>query len=413
MKIRAVTIGLTLTADDCQQPSVLHDKLKFAFSHAQAISSKLQKAGYSVQTVRIALNSFEEWILPVLEAGLFTLEDVILTLESTLVTLGIDFCSIGAARSLKGIAIIPDLLAGSHVSSSVSLSPSNPSDITCNSLLALKTAEVCLEVAKRCGDNGNFRFAAVFNVPPNTPFFPAAYHSSLSSSSIVTIGLENGDLVFLGCHAARDHGRAREVLTDVFTQAYLPIQSIVSQACDSLGILYGGIDASINPGLGFPDSVGKGIEDLLATQADTSPHTQTRTQACFGHAGTLAAVATLTTAIKALATTELKLAGYCGLMLPVMEDVVLAARAAEATFSLCDLLTFSSVCGVGLDTIPIPGDTAPPVIAAVYADVCAMAYRLCKPLSCRLLPMDGLRAGEWTRIRDSLYLTNTKVFPVT
>ena len=46
-------------------------------------------------------------------------------------------------------------------------------------------------------------------------------------------------------------------------------------------------------------------------------------------------------------------AGYCGLMLPVMEDLVLAARAAESppAFTLRDLLTFSSVCGVGLDTV--------------------------------------------------------------
>ena len=44
-------------------------------------------------------------------------------------------------------------------------------------------------------------------------------------------------------------------------------------------------------------------------------------------------------------------------MLPVMEDIVLAARAAQQppTFTMRDLLMFSSVCGVGLDTVPVPG----------------------------------------------------------
>jgi hypothetical protein len=46
-------------------------------------------------------------------------------------------------------------------------------------------------------------------------------------------------------------------------QAILPIQNIVSTACNVLKIEYGGIDASINPGLSLPDSVGAGLENLL------------------------------------------------------------------------------------------------------------------------------------------------------
>ena len=52
-------------------------------------------------------------------------------------------------------------------------------------------------------------------------------------------------------------------LSDVLRQALLPVQVIVSAACDSLNINYGGIDASINPGLSLPDSVGAGLENLL------------------------------------------------------------------------------------------------------------------------------------------------------
>jgi uncharacterized protein (UPF0210 family) len=183
----------------------------------------------------------------------------------------------------------------------------------------------------------------------------------------------------------------------------------------------------------------------------------------FGQFGTLAAVSAVTGAVKALrasraqrgaadsspkthafgslteaympssntveideSAADLRLCGYCGLMLPVMEDVVLASRAAgtsldsegssvdaaAGSFTLRDLLTFSSVCGVGLDTVPVPGDVTTSQLAAVYTETGALAYRLGKPLSCRVLPMRGLQAGEMTRIapEDNPYLTNTRVF---
>jgi uncharacterized protein (UPF0210 family) len=72
----------------------------------------------------------------------------------------------------------------------------------------------------------------------------------------------------------------------------------------------------------------------------------------------LAAISAVTNAVKSLANNGIKLIGYNGVMLPVMEDLILADRAAQdfPTFSLRDLLVFSSVCGVGLDTVPVPGE---------------------------------------------------------
>jgi uncharacterized protein len=68
------------------------------------------------------------------------------------------------------------------------------------------------------------------------------------------------------------------------------------------------------------------------------------------------------------------------------------------------LLQYSAVCGCGLDTVPIPGlapDTSieerESLIAAVAStifDTAALAFRLGKPLSVRLLPVAGKRAGE-------------------
>ena len=84
-------------------------------------------------------------------------------------------------------------------------------------------------------------------------------------------------------------------------------------------------------------------------------------------------------------------------MLAVTEDQGLANASRDNTFDLRALLTYSSVCGIGLDTVPIPGDTPAEKINAIMADTAAMAYRLNKPLTVRLFPVPGLNAGDITR----------------
>jgi uncharacterized protein (UPF0210 family) len=116
----------------------------------------------------------------------------------------------------------------------------------------------------------------------------------------------------------------------------------------------------------------------------------------------------LTAAIKAL---PVRSCGYCGLMLPVLEDEVLAARASEGRYGIRELLLYSSVCGTGLDVVPIPGQTPAAALERVLLDVAALATRLDKPLSARLLPARGLKAGEMTTF-ESPYLTNARVLAV-
>jgi hypothetical protein len=99
-------------------------------------------------------------------------------------------------------------------------------------------------------------------------------------------------------------------------------------------------------------------------------------------------------------------------MLPVLEDPRLAQRASEGRFSVRDLLLYSSVCGTGLDVVPVPGDTPVATLAKVVLDVAALAAKWQKPLSARLFPVPGKRAGDHTAFNDAL-LTNCAVFPVT
>src|SRR3989442_937077 len=118
-----------------------------------------------------------------------------------------------------------------------------------------------------------------------------------------------------------------------------------------------------------------------------------------------AGCAAITDVLKSL---RVKTCGYSGLMLPVLEDPVLARRASEGRYSVRDLLLYSTVCGTGLDVVPLPGDTAADRLAALIADVAALSTKLPKPLSARLFPVPGKSAGQRAHFDDP-YLTDCVV----
>ena len=168
-----------------------------------------------------------------------------------------------------------------------------------------------------------------------------------------------------------------------------PVEQLVKEAArrDERG--YTGIDVS--PAPGKDASIGEAIEALTGVP--------------FGAASTLAGCAAITDVLKSV---RLKLCGYSGLMLPILEDPVLARRATEGRFTVRDLLLYSSVCGTGLDVVPLPGDTPADQLAALIADVAALSTKLRKPLSARLFPVPGRKVGEIARFNDP-YLTDSIV----
>jgi len=92
----------------------------------------------------------------------------------------------------------------------------------------------------------------------------------------------------------------------------------------------------------------------------------------------------------------------------VLEDATLAARAADGSLTVNDLLLYSAVCGAGLDTIPLPGDTTVETLSAVLLDVAALALRLGKPLTARLMPIPEKQAGDPTGF-DFAFFANSRV----
>jgi uncharacterized protein len=129
------------------------------------------------------------------------------------------------------------------------------------------------------------------------------------------------------------------------------------------------------------------------------------TGAKFGASGTMTAARIITAAVKAV---PVKQVGYSGLMVPVMEDKLLAQRWAEGAYNMDSLLAYSAVCGTGLDTVPLPGDVSQEQLERIFGDVAALATKWGKPLSARLQPVAGKHAGEQTAFDDP-YLFNTVI----
>ena len=103
--------------------------------------------------------------------------------------------------------------------------------------------------------------------------------------------------------------------------------------------------------------------------------------------------------------------GFSGLMVPVMEDKHLAERWAESAYNIDSLLAYSSVCGTGLDTIPLPGDVTLDQMNRIFSDVASLAVKWNKPLSARLQPIPGKKAGDRTDFDDP-FLFNTTIHPL-
>jgi uncharacterized protein (UPF0210 family) len=148
-----------------------------------------------------------------------------------------------------------------------------------------------------------------------------------------------------------------------------------------------------------------GVDPTPAPLADVSigAAIETYTGSRFGSSGTMTAALIITTAVRAVPVTQV---GYAGLMVPVMEDKRLAQRWTQGTFNTDSLLAYSTVCGTGLDTVPYPGHISVEQLARIFGDVASLAWKWHKPLSARLQPVTGKKAGERTDFRDQ-YLFNT------
>jgi len=380
--IRALTIGVA-------EPHPLAVRVVEDMAEKlRRTSGSFVQAGYEVQTVRLSTR-------PVLvDLAGWAPKDIANyggELQGALEGAEVPFCSLGPAprdASPEQMNALTDLIAD-HDGLNGSMMVA-----TADEGLDVGAARAAAEVMRRLAAEskegfGNFGFAALACVEPGTPFFPAAYHAgpanigvALQGAGVVAEALEGG------AELVEVTGRTREALL----RHAAPVVEIAERQAAALGLRFAGIDLSPAPG----------VNDSVVAAMELAGH------GLIGDPGTLALVAALTAALK---STGLPTCGFCGLMLPVMEDAVLARRWAEGRLGVDQLLAYSAICGTGLDTVPLPGDCSVDDLTKVICDMASLAVRLRKPLSARLMPVPGKLAGERTSF-SSPYFTDTLIKPL-
>lgn len=338
---------------------------------AGQVKRALTEAGYTVQTTRLATPPFPHVLAGQPGKALAYAQ----ALEDACFVHALDYASIGPARPAdtpEFFAVIPDVIgATQNIFAAVSIAEPG-------SGVSVSAVRRAGEIIRRCAalapdGFGNLRFAALANVPPGVPFLPAAYYEGAAPA--LAIGVEAADLAVTACAEATTLDEARTRLIQLIEVEAQKVTEVAKRAAGKLA--FAGLDFSLAVYPSLARSLGAALEALTGGRV--------------GEHGTLAAAALLA---EALDRAQFKRVGFCGLFLPVFEDAVLAARAAEGTLTVSDLLLYSAVCGTGLDTIPLPGDISAEALSAILLDVAALALRLNKPLTARLMPIPDKQAGD-------------------
>jgi uncharacterized protein (UPF0210 family) len=381
MKIRSITYF-------CNPGWPLDEKkLQAAGTFLLEAKANFEAAGYEVQTTRLATTPFPLFLGAdkVSETPRLAAE-----LSQLLPEIGIAYASLGPALPAipESYGVLPNAIAVSKniffsgVMADTKLGISLPAVNAC--------AEVIVQTA-RLDPNGfaNLNFAALANVPAGAPFFPAAYHNGKEPA--FALAMEAADVAVQAFDRAETVEAGRNAMISTLEENAQTLARIADILKFKYLVKFGGIDYSLAP---FPEetrSLGAAFERMGVPKV--------------GLHGSLAAAAILT---EALERAHFPRAGFSSLMMPVLEDAILAVRAAEGRLTVKDLLLYSAVCGAGLDTVPLPGDTTSGQIAALLLDISALALRLDKPLTARLMPIPGKQAGDMTSF-DFSYFANSRV----
>jgi uncharacterized protein len=381
-KIRAVTVFIRL--DRANYQPQIQETLKFL----RSAKSALERSGYEVQTIRITTQPFPEYTQGMSTAdalAFFRAYDALAVKE------GFD-ASIGPAMTKdsddpRNAELLAQILATAKTLEG-SVSIAGEDGIHWKSIHA--TASVIEYLAAHTAHSqGNFNFTAAALVPPNTPFYPASF---AGEEKHFAIALQSANVVADVFSSVHSPDEAVSSLRDTLGHYAQEIEATAKQIDAQTGWKYGGIDLSPAPLKEI--SIGGAIEKFYG--------------APLGSSGTLTVAAIITRALKKIPVTH---AGYSGLMIPVLEDSVIAQRWSEGRLTMDSLLSYSAVCGTGLDTIPLPGDISEDQLVRILGDVASLSVKWHKPLSARLLPIAGKKAGEMTELDDP-FLVNAKIQPL-
>ncbi len=395
MKIRSITLGQNLFESDPKLNSLQNNLKKL-----QVLQDNFNNQGIEVEYIRFASQTFSK-STNLSNASIFKRREEILPILEDLVKdnlLGIYAFMPGLCDQMEHMTNtqlelmrdIPNLIYKYPNMFTSIQAGSNREGLNFETI---KESTKIIQKLSMPDPFQNVKFAVTFNVPPNTPFFPSAYH--IGSLPKISIALEAADEVITVLKenppTSTNLNNVKKAIQTRFTEIFDQISEIAEPFCKKNGFNFEGIDFSPAPYPTKEKSIGTALEQLGLCK--------------FGEPGTVFSVGFLTEALQSIDRPKI---GFSGFMQPLLEDYIIARRNNENKVDISKLLLYSTMCGLGLDCVPIPGGLDPAAIELLLMDLGMISLRLKKPLTARLMPITYKKAGDMTEF-DFEYFTNSKI----
>ncbi|MDR2596379.1 MAG: PFL family protein [Treponema sp.] len=397
LDIRAITLGVSLLDCVCSTGKATRAKIR---EKLLRIAQPLVKTGRDIETeYGIPIINKRISVTPIAIVAASSEEEdftpFAVTLDDAAKELGVDFIGGFSALVQKGISSgdrkliqsLPDALARTEqVCASVNVAATkngiNMDAVRLMGEIIKKTAEA---TAERDG-LGCAKLVVFCNAPEDNPFMAGAFHGTGEAESVLNVGVSGPGVIKAAIENYRNAGF--DELSDVIKKTAFKItrmgQLVGMEAARRIGVPFGILDLSLAPTPEVGDSVARILEEMGLEAAGTH--------------GTTAALAMLTDMVKkggVMASTHV--GGFSGAFIPVSEDEGMTAAVKNGHITLDKLEAMTCVCSVGLDMIPLPGDTSAATIAAIIADEMAIGMVNNKTTAVRVIPVPGKKAGEWAQ----------------
>ncbi len=262
----------------------------------------------------------------------------------------------------------------------------------------IKAAAAIIRALGETDPFNNLRFCASARAVPNTPFFPVSFHDLNRARPALSIALEAADeIIKVSQQYETEIEKNPDLATLIGNHMELVVDDIfegIAEIGVSSWVDFLGIDLSPAP---FPESkrsIGRALEIASGVE--------------FGDPAILGTIAQV---VAGLRNVNRPRWGFNGVMLPVLEDATIAQRTKEGKVTIETLLLYSAVCGTGLDTVPLPGNTCDADLQQLIYSIAVLATQLQKPLTARLMPIPGKNEGDTTSFSFE-YFANTAVMKV-
>jgi len=401
LDVRAVTMGISLldcrTGDAASTARNIEDKIRRLAGTFVATCDRIgTKYGVAVVNKRIS-------VTPVAHIGAgFSREGFVQlaqALDRAATEVGIDIIGGFSANVEKGIGsgdanlidAVPEALSSTgRVCSSINAGSTRHG---LNMDAVAKLGRTVRDLAAASADKNGFgaaKFVVFANQPGDNPFMAGAIHGLGEADAVINVGVSGPGVIARALErkikaVGADH-LGLDDLAEEIKQATFRVtrcgELIGRQVAKALNLPFGVVDLSLAPTPSVGDSVGEILKILGVDE--------------IGAPGSTAIVALLNDAVKKGGSfASQSVGGLSGAFIPVMEDSELAAAVENGSLVLEKLEAMTCVCSVGLDMVPVPGDTDAETLAAIMADELMIGVINSKTTAARLIPVPGKAAGEF------------------